>query len=129
MTKILIGEDESFIASLYKLELERHGVQVTIAANGQEVLDAMEKETFDVLLLDLIMPGVDGFEVLERLQARKSQVPVLVLTNLSQAVDQNKCRELGAKDYIVKVDIDAPDVWKKIQKWVPSPTPDPPREA
>lgn len=119
MTKILIGEDEEFIASLYKLELEKHGVEVTLAANGQEVLDAMEKETFDVLLLDLIMPGVDGFEVLQRLQAKKSEVPVLVLSNLSQAIDQNKCKELGAKDYIVKVDIDAPDVWKKVEKWLP----------
>lgn len=124
MTKILIGEDENFIASLYKLELQRHGVEVTLAANGQEVLDAMEKETFDALLLDLIMPGVDGFEVLQRLQARKSQVPVLVLTNLSQNADQDKCMKLGAKEYIVKVDIDAPDVWRKVQKWVPSPTSD-----
>ncbi len=120
MTKILIGEDEEFIASLYKLELEKHGVEVTMAGNGQEVLDAMEKETFDVLLLDLIMPGVDGFEVLKSLQTKKSQVPVLVLSNLSQAIDQNKCKELGAKDYIVKVDIDAPDVWKKVEKWLPA---------
>lgn len=124
MTKVLIGEDESFIASLYKLEFQRHGVEVTIATNGQEVLDAMEEETFDALLLDLIMPGVDGFEVLKRLQAKESRVPVLVLTNLSQAIDQNKCMELGAKEYIVKVDIDAPDVWEKVQKWVPAPAPD-----
>lgn len=120
MTNILIAEDEEFIASLYKLELEKHGASVTIAGNGQEALDALATHTFDLLLLDLMLPVIDGFEVLQRLRDGNIQIPTLVITNLSQDVDLKKCEELGAKDYIVKADVDAPDVWERVQKWIPN---------
>lgn len=120
MTNILIAEDEEFIASLYKLELERHGAAVTIVANGKEALDAIEKDSFDVLLLDLMMPVVDGFQVLERLREKNINLPTIILTNLYQNVDQKKCEELGAKDYVIKADVDAPDVWERVQKLLPA---------
>lgn len=119
MTKILLAEDEEFIASLYKLELERHGMTVTIVGSGKLALDALKKETFDVLLLDLIMPDIDGFEVLKQLKTKNIVIPTLVLTNLSQNVDQQKCSEYGVKDYLIKADIDAPEVWTRVQKWIP----------
>ena len=120
MTNILIAEDEEFIASLYKLELERHGVEVTIVANGKEALDAIGKESFDVLLLDLMMPVIDGFQVLEQLQANNINLPTMILTNLYQDVDQKKCEELGAKDYVIKADVDAQDVWTRVEKLLPA---------
>lgn len=120
MTKILIAEDEEFIASLYKLELERHGAEVKIVVNGQEALEAIAQEHFDALLLDLMMPVVDGFEVLEQLKAKSINLPTLVLTNLSQVADQEKCAELGAKDYVIKADTDAPEVWAHVQKLLPA---------
>ena len=119
MTKILLAEDEEFIAGLYKLELERHGVEVTMVGSGKQTLEALEQGAFDILLLDLIMPDIDGFEVLKQLKANKIMIPTLVLTNLGQNVDQQKCREYGVKDYIIKADIDAPEVWMRVQKWIP----------
>ncbi len=116
MTKILLAEDEGFIASLYKLELERHSVEVKIVGNGKEALAALEEDVFDILLMDLIMPDMDGFELLKNIKEKKIILPVIVLTNLSQNVDQQKCAEYGVKDYLVKADIDAPEVWNRVQK-------------
>ncbi len=119
MTKILLAEDETFIASLYKLELERHGIEVKMVENGKQALRAMENEVFDLLLLDLIMPDIDGFEVLKQMHDKKIVLPTIVLTNLSQNVDQQKCAEYGVKDYLIKADIDAPEVWNRVQKYLP----------
>lgn len=116
--KILIAEDEAFIASLYKLNLEKQGVEVTIVGNGKLALDSIKKERFDMLLLDLMMPEMDGFEVLEYLKKNNIHIPTIVLTHLSQNVDQKKCMDLGAKDYIIKADVDAPDVWEKMKKYL-----------
>lgn len=116
--KILLAEDEEFIANLYKLELEKHEMEVTLVDNGKLALEAFKKEKFDMLLLDLMMPEMDGFEVLEHLQKEKIHIPIIVMTNLSQNVDQKKCEELGAKDYIIKADVDAPDVWEKVKKYL-----------
>ena len=118
MKKILLAEDETFIASLYKLEFERHDVDVKIVQNGKQALEALEHEKFDILLLDLIMPDLDGFEVLKQLKEKNIVIPTIVLTNLSQNVDQQKCAEYGVKDYLIKADIDAPEVWAQVQKWL-----------
>lgn len=114
--RVLIAEDEEFIAALYKLNLEQKGVEVTLVYNGRQVIDTLKTLKPDLLLLDLMMPEMDGFEVLERLQKNKpaKACPIIVLTNLSQQVDRAKCQEMGAKDFIVKSETSADDLWIKI---------------
>ena len=112
---ILIAEDEKPMARALQLKLTHAGFAVEIAANGKQAIDLMAKKKYDLLLLDLIMPQVDGFGVLEALKKSKSTVPVLVLTNLSQEEDERRSKELGAKDFLVKADTAIADIVKKVQ--------------
>ena len=118
--KILIAEDEAFIANLYKIELEQQaGVEVKVALNGKEALEMIKKEKFSLLLLDLLMPDMDGFEVLAALKKDHIRIPVtVVLTNLSQDIDRKKCKELGAEDYIIKSETSADELWEKVKKYL-----------
>lgn len=117
-TRILIAEDETFIGILYKKHFESQGATVKLVGNGKQAFQAMESEQFDLLLLDLIMPIMDGYEVLKQLKEKKATIPVIVLSNLSLDIDKAECQKLGALDYIVKADNDAPDVWAKLQKYL-----------
>ena len=117
---IFIVEDEEFIASLYKINLEQKGVKVSLAHNGQQAIDFLKTNTPDIMLLDLLMPEVDGFEVLEHLKKNKPKksFPIIVLTNLSQQIDKEKCEELGAQGYIVKSDMGVEDLWAQITPYL-----------
>ncbi len=101
---ILIAEDDAFLVKMYKLQLEGAGYDITIATNGKEALESVAKKKPDLLLLDLLMPEMDGFEVLKKLKASGAKFPIVVLSNLSQEIDKEKCVELGAKDFFVKSD-------------------------
>ncbi|MBP9773177.1 MAG: response regulator [Candidatus Peribacteraceae bacterium] len=122
MRNILIAEDEAFIATLYKTHFEQHpNVKVTVVGDGKMAIDALAKEKFDLLLLDLIMPNMDGYEVLAHFKKKEMRLPVVVvLSNLSLDIDKAECRRLGAEDYIVKADNDAPAVWDKVAKYLPA---------
>lgn len=87
-----------------------------LARNGQEAIEALGTHTPDLLLLDLLMPRVDGFSVLSHIQERRLPCPVIILSNLSDDIDHEKCFVLGARDYFVKSDMDERDLWPKIQK-------------
>ena len=118
--RILLAEDEEFIARLYKKELERHDTEVFAVHNGQEAIDVLRTQKMDLVLLDLLMPDVDGYAVLSYCKANTIRIPVVVvLTNLSGDISRKKCRELGAEDYIVKSDTDAAGVWEKVRKFLP----------
>lgn len=100
--KILIIEDEKPMANALKLKLKKNGFDVTVAFNGEDGLSFLKKESFDLILLDLIMPKIDGFKVLENLQIQKSSIPVIVLSNLGQDEDKKRAEMLGAKGYFIK---------------------------
>lgn len=102
--KILIVEDEKPVAKAMTLKLGRAGFDTKVVFNGEEALTVLEKETFDLIILDLVMPKIDGFGVLSQLQARNIKTPVIVTSNLSQEEDKQKAKEMGAKDYFVKSD-------------------------
>lgn len=102
--KILVADDERPMAKALELKLTKEGFEVKTVGNGREALDAMKAEKFDLLLLDLMMPRVDGFAVLAELKDRKDHTPVIVSSNLSQEEDIKRVKELGAKDYFVKSD-------------------------
>lgn len=100
--KILIGEDEKSLARTMNLKLTKAGFDVTIAYNGEEVLNAFKDNTFDLLILDIMMPKVNGFQVLEEMKKMGIKTPVMITSNLSQLEDEKKAKELGAKDYFIK---------------------------
>lgn len=102
--QVLIVEDEKPLAHALRLKLEHEGFAVTIAENGQQCLDFTASQHFDVLLLDLIMPEIDGFQVLEQLKQRGDMPSVLVLSNLSQNEDEERVLALGAKKFFIKSD-------------------------
>ncbi len=102
--KILIAEDDSFLAQMYSEKLEAEGFQVVLATNGVEAIDKMKLEKPELILLDLLMPKKDGFEVLKEKMTDMAikNIPVIVLTNLSQNEDIKKCYDLGARDFMIK---------------------------
>jgi DNA-binding response OmpR family regulator len=102
LKKILIAEDEKPVARALELKFSHAGFLPVMAANGEEVLKALETATFDLILLDLIMPKFDGFAVLAELKKRGNIVPIIVTSNLGQSEDQQRAKELGAKEYFVK---------------------------
>ena len=99
---ILIAEDEPNIASFAKMYLEAAGFRVDIAERGDVALERIEAERPDLLLLDLNLPGVDGFEVTRRIRQGGGAMPILMLTARDDAVDKVVGLELGADDYVTK---------------------------
>ncbi|MGC6456855.1 MAG: response regulator transcription factor [Akkermansiaceae bacterium] len=104
MEHILIVEDEIDIANLVAFNLERSGFQVTIASDGREGLEKVLQEQPSLVILDLMLPGMDGYQVLKEMQrdSRSHAIPVLMLTAKGQIDDRIKGLELGADDYITK---------------------------
>jgi DNA-binding response OmpR family regulator len=100
--KILIIEDEKPLAHALDLKLSHEGFAITATGSGEEALQLLSKEHFDLVLTDLIIPGVDGFKVLETIQDKKMKIPVIVMTNLNQEEDRKRASDLGATDFFVK---------------------------
>lgn len=115
-SKILIAEDEKPLARALEMKLTRSGYEVTLAFNGDEALKALEKGKFALLLLDLMMPKVDGFGVLEQMRKKGNKTPAIVLTNLSQKEDEKRAKDLGAKDFFVKSNTPIADIVKMVEK-------------
>ena len=100
--KILIIEDEKTLARALELKLSLAGFAVTTVFNGEDGVALILNESFEAILLDLIMPKMDGFDVLIILKKNNIQTPVMVLSNLSQESDMKRTKELGAKDFFIK---------------------------
>ncbi|MBU1033254.1 MAG: response regulator [Patescibacteria group bacterium] len=117
MSSILLIEDDNFLATIYSQKLELEGFDVLVANNGEDGLRLALKEQPSLILLDLILPKLDGFEVLEKLKAEPQtmDVPVLVLTNMGQQEDVARCTELGAAGYLIKAHSLPDETVKKIR--------------
>jgi DNA-binding response OmpR family regulator len=100
-TRILLVDDEQPIQKLLSYPLEKEGYEVVPAMDGQEALDAFDQDQFDLVVLDVMLPKVDGLEVCRRLRAR-SGVPIIMLTAKADEIDKVLGLELGADDYITK---------------------------
>ncbi len=116
--KILIIEDDKFLRDLCQRKLEKEGFQVITAIDGGEGLKKMKEEKPSLVLLDIILPGLDGFEVLKRIQKDPSlvKIPVVLLSNLGQEEDVKKGTELGAKGYLIKAHFTPGEIIEKIKK-------------
>jgi DNA-binding response OmpR family regulator len=107
MQRILVVEDDRFLRKAAEAALRRQGFIVLVASDGEEGLRMARSELPDLVLLDLIMPGLQGFEVLKLLkeEAITSAIPVIILSNLGQDSDVKKAMEAGAVDYLVKANL------------------------
>ncbi|KKT58204.1 MAG: hypothetical protein UX91_C0004G0071 [Candidatus Amesbacteria bacterium GW2011_GWB1_47_19] len=107
MKKILIIEDDEILAKGYKSKLDKMGYEVLIASDGEEGLAMIASSVPDLILLDLVMPKMDGFKTLEEIKKREEwkNIPVIVSTNLSQSEDIKRCMDMGATDYFIKTDV------------------------
>lgn len=113
---ILIAEDEKAYCRALVLKLQKAGFNAEGVGNGQEALTLLKDKKFDLLILDLIMPQMSGFEVLEEMKKLEIKVPVTVLSNLTQSEDKNKVIELGVKDFIEKADTSIVEVVNRVEK-------------
>ncbi len=114
---ILLVEDDELIASSLETGLTNRGFRIKLAKNGRYAMEFLKNEIPDLVLLDIVMPEVNGFEVLQHMKMRADccKVPVIVLSNLSTDIDMNKAREMGADNYIVKSNYSLSELVKKIK--------------
>ncbi len=116
MKKIIIVEDEEILQNLLNKKLTEKGYAVEVAGDGEEGIQKIRETKPDLILLDIIMPKMGGFEVLEEMQKDESisQTPVIVVSNSGQPVEIDRAQKLGAKDWIVKTEFDPQEVIDKI---------------
>ncbi len=113
--KILVIEDEKAMARALELKLAHAGFSIKSAYNGEEGLAMLEKEKFDFIILDLIMPQLDGFGVLAEMKKKEIKTPVMVLSNLGQAEDEKRAKALGAQEFFVKSNTPIADIVTRVQ--------------
>ena len=117
MKKILIIEDDKFLRELIVKKLTKEGYETSEAVDGEEGIKKIKAEKPDLVLLDLILPGIDGFEVLSRMKDDPAllQLPVIILSNLGQKEDVEKGLKLGAIDYLIKAHFTPGEIIEKIR--------------
>lgn len=104
------------MASALKAKLEREGFVATVVSDGKQALEALHDGEFDLLILDILMPRVDGWQVLETLKEQNNAVPIVVASNLGQVEDERRARELGASDYFVKTNVPLAELVERVKK-------------
>jgi DNA-binding response OmpR family regulator len=115
--KILIVEDDKFLRELISMKLQKEGYTIIEAVDGEEGEKKIKEEKPDLVLLDLILPGIDGFEVLSRIKEDPtvSSIPVIILSNLGQKEEIEKGLKLGAIDFLVKAHFTPGEIIEKIK--------------
>jgi len=114
--KILIIEDEEILLNLLKNKLSEIGYEVSVAMDGLAGLEAIKEIVPDLILLDLIMPKMGGFELLERRQEDESikGIPIIIISNSGQPVELDKAKKLGVNDWLIKTEFDPREVIEKV---------------
>ena len=117
--KILVAEDDTVLRDLYLRKFDTNIYDVHTAANGQEVIDFIAKEKPELLLLDINMPVLDGFQVLEKLPQRAERgFPVIILTNFADEANRERGMKLGVDDYFIKKDMTVKSLIEMVQKFL-----------
>lgn len=116
MPKILIVEDEEYLSDMYKIKFEQEGYSVVVAHDGPEGFEMVKKEKPDLTLLDLVMPGMDGFQVLAKIRKdpEASRAKVFILSNLGQSDEVNKGMSSGADGYLIKANLTPTQLLEKV---------------
>ena len=118
MKKILIIEDDSFLQGLASTKLEKEGFSVRGASNSDEAMKLLAADLPDLILCDLVMPGIDGFGILKMVRENPTtaKIPLIVFSNLSEDKDIKRAKELGATDYMVKSNFTLDELADKIKE-------------
>ncbi len=115
--KVLVAEDEKPIAKAFQLKLESVGFEVQAVGDGIAAIEALKKNSFDLVLLDLVMPNQNGVDVLTEMQREKLETPVIIVTNLSQAEDLEKVEQFkNVRGYFVKSETPIADIVERAKK-------------
>jgi len=126
---VLVVEDDRMIAEMYRFQLTHEGYEVHVAGDGRQGLEAIRTEKPDLVLLDLRMPVMEGFEVLEQLQSGAADVrsiPVVILSNYGDPTMVKRGLELGARDYLIKSATDPITLAARVKDFLNQPPPKPP---
>lgn len=115
---VLIAEDDVFLLQMMQKAISSHGVRVSTAENGQKAIDLLKQELPDLLLLDLLMPQVDGFAVLKYRKENNLKIPVVVCSNLSDRKSIVACSEFDVAEYLIKSDMDDQQIWTVAQRYL-----------
>lgn len=115
--KILIVEDDKFLRELITKKLKDEGYEAIGASDGEEGVEKVKKESPDLVLLDLILPGIDGFEVLSKIKEDPAvaSIPVVILSNLGQREEVEKGLKMGAVDYMIKAHFTPGEITEKVK--------------
>lgn len=118
--KILLVEDDEMLVTMYTDKFKREGYEVQSALNGSDGLKLASSYRPDVILLDVVMPKMDGFTVLKKLKKKMDtkDIPVILLTNLGQEEDVKKGKELGAEDYYIKANHTPAQIVEKVKSTI-----------
>ena len=114
--RVLLAEDDRFLRRAAETRLRRHGLEVLTAGDGEEALRVARAEPLDLILLDVIMPKLDGFQVLKALKEDEAtaRIPVIVLSNLGQERDVAQAKALGALAFLVKAHLSLQDLVDRV---------------
>ncbi|MFH0819045.1 MAG: response regulator [Patescibacteria group bacterium] len=119
-TKVLIVEDDKFLAELISTKLDKEGFDIVLANDGESGVSKTREELPEIILLDIMLPGMDGFEVLENLKKDLSEkvrkIPVIILSNFGQEEKVERGLALGAVDYLVKANFTTSEIVGKIKE-------------
>lgn len=115
---ILLIEDDTFLASIYQKKFEMEGLRMSVADQGEKGLQDAKKKRPDLVLLDILLPKMDGFSVLEKLKADPvtRAIPVILLTNLGQKDDVEKGLQAGAADYLIKAHFKPSEIVERVKQ-------------
>lgn len=115
---LLVIEDDLFLIRAYQVKFEKEGFNVLVATEGTSALAYLQKDPPDLIMLDLMLPGISGFDVLTEIRKNDKwkDVPVIILTNLGQEQDKKRGEEFGVKDYIVKANVKIAEVVERVKQ-------------
>lgn len=116
-TSILVVEDNDLLGDIIVTKLSGSGYQVALARNGPDALERIRQEKFDLVLLDIVLPLMSGYEILENMRKdpATANVAVIIISNSGQPIELERLRELGVKDYLIKADFTPEEVLSKIK--------------
>lgn len=117
---ILVAEDDRYYGNIFKAKLTKEGYDVALAIDGRQAIEMAKEKSPDLILLDLIMPVMDGFEALQGFKAdpKTKDIPVVVVSNLGQDEDIQRAVKLGAEEFIIKANLSIQDLMGKIRHYL-----------
>ena len=122
MKKVLVVEDEQLIADLLQKKMREEGYYAFVAKDGEEALAQIREERPDIVLLDIVLPRLNGFEVLSEMRKDEElrKIPVIIISNSGQPTEIEKAKEAGVRDWLVKTEFDPQEVLEKVQRQIGS---------